>query len=97
MTKKEKARIKAELIQVRDEKLGVKSVYICNCCTRYSTVEFIHENKPSPGNAFESFTKGEYWQGTLSWWDTTLADMVGRYEELMEEKRRYLTQLIETL
>lgn len=96
MTKKEKARIKAELIQVRDEKLGKDSLFICVCCKKRAA-KFVMKNKPSAGNDFESFTKGEFWRDGFSWWSVTLTQMEGRLEELMEEKKRYLTQLIETL
>lgn len=96
MTKKEKARIKAELIQVRDEKLGKESLFICNCCSG-RTHMFVIENKPTPRNRFKAFTKGDLWRGSISWWGVTRARMEERLEELMEEKRRYLTQLIDTL
>ena len=96
MTKKEKARIKAELIQVRDEKLGARSKFICGCCSN-NTRWFVIENKPSAGNAFKSFTKGDFWLGGFAWWCTATAEAEGRLEEVMEEKKRYLTQLIETL
>ena len=97
MTKEQKRRIKEELILIRDERLGKGFKFICPCCEEGETIEFLHENKPSAGNEFESFTKGEFWRGSLSWWRITFAARQGRLEELMEEKKRYLTQLIETL
>lgn len=96
MTKKEKARIKAELIQVRDKKLGKGSMFIC-CCCKKRAANFVRKNKPSAGNAFESFTKGDLWRGSISWWGVYKAGEEGRLEELLEEKKRYLTQLIDTL
>ena len=88
--------IKEVLIDIRDNRLGNDKVssYICNCFkTSESDVhDFFLSNRPSRGK-FEEFTKSKYWTGDFAWWST----FNHRYsvEEVLEEKKRFLTALIE--
>lgn len=88
--------IKEVLIDIRDNRLGRISNYICNCfkADEEAAHSFFVDNIPSRGK-FEEFTKSKYWTGDFSWWST----FNRRYsvEEVLEEKKRFLTALIETL
>lgn len=87
---------------IRDESLGHFSNYICNCIVSVTAHNFALEDKcrkllefhkPKTG----SFTKHKYWHGEYAWWLMTTAEYKDDLPELMEEKRRFLTHLIEKL
>jgi hypothetical protein len=91
---------------IRDEK-GVleKYPYFCNAIKN-----LFHENKISfvlmqgcfynleinkPKN--DSFTSHRYWYGYNIWWNVGRSRFENKYNELLTEKRRFLTYLIEKL
>jgi hypothetical protein len=53
-------------------------------------VMIMDKNKPKN----DSFTKFKYWYGGHSWWCISSAKYDGNKGELLQEKRRFLTHLI---
>lgn len=87
--------IKQVLIDIRDNRLGRDSNYICTCIQRgeEGVQMFLLTNKPTKRNAFKEFTKHQNWLGDFCWWiwHTTDDD---EYLRVMQEKKRYLSALI---
>lgn len=85
--------IKEVLIDIRDNRLGKESVFVCHCfkASEMDAHDFFVYNTPSQGK-FEEFTKSKYWV----WWH--IADLNSEERKgVLEEKKRFLTALIETL
>ena len=53
----------------------------------------LEENKPQD-NSFIGYI---YWKGGYVWWHTEIAKLEGKINEVLSEKRRFLTYLIEKL
>lgn len=88
--------IKETLIDIRDNRLSLEKPQICFIFRKgeEEANKFFQENKPCE-ERFREFTEIELWDGVKSWWIIS-KDPTTR-ERLLEERKRFLTELIETI
>lgn len=88
--------IKETLIDIRDNRLSDKRPQICFTFRNgeEKAFKFLHDNKPCETN-FKEFTESDLWDGVKSWW--VISKDPATRQRLLNERKRFLTKLIETL